>query len=86
MLSKFKTTCTRPADSESFARALSTSLFVRVVKLIGMFATALEVLRAMDGKVTKIQAFTVASLAFNLSSTAIEVVMHFVRMVTETFR
>lgn len=53
--------------------------------LVRMFTGTFEVLGTVDRKITEIETFTVCSFALNFTCAAVHVVMHFIRVVAETF-
>ena len=85
MFSVFIAAAAREVAVEQFTWTARAILFVGVVVHVGVFAGAFEVLAAVDGHIVVVEAFTALRLAFDFAVGALEVVVHFVGVVAETF-
>ena len=72
--------------NKAFACTLFTIPFHNIVILIWMFATAFEILRAVDGNISVISTLASWHFAFNFIIGTLHIVMILVGMITEAFR
>lgn len=85
VLDEFVAASAGPTRNEGFAGTTFAAPFVGIVVHVGVFATAFEILRAMDGDIREVYTFAPWSFAFNFAIGCFEVVMIFVGVVAETF-
>ncbi len=86
MLAVFLATRTSPIGQKLLARTVFAALLTHIMVLIRVLACALKILRTSDWQINVIDAFAARSFALDFSSSILsEVIMAFVKVITETF-
>lgn len=86
MIFKRQATSTRPSWNKTLAGTLFTIFFNYIMILIWMFAIAFKILRTINGYISIIWTFTSCHFAFDLIIGSLNIIMIFIRMITEAFR
>ncbi len=82
---KFLSAGARPTRIKNFARTVLATFFGNIVILIGMFAVALEILRAVNWNVIEVIAFASGEFALDFIIGPLEKIMVLVHVITEAF-